>query len=97
MSPRGPSLTPAPTARTPKADNAVMEQFNRAVKLLSVRASVTFTPAQVEGEHQPRPAAPGQRALGMSVSHGGLRFPAGLPGGPWAVGGADPSGVVAEL
>ncbi|XP_045052832.2 beta-lactoglobulin [Desmodus rotundus] len=42
------SLTCQYLARTPKADNAVMEQFNRAVKLLSVRASVTFTPAQVE-------------------------------------------------
>ncbi|XP_035876027.1 glycodelin [Phyllostomus discolor] len=61
-------------ARTPEADQAAKEQFNRAVKLLSTHTSIAFTPAQAEGEHRPPPAAPSQRAvaLGMSVSHGGL-------------------------
>ncbi|KAF6126235.1 progestagen associated endometrial protein [Phyllostomus discolor] len=34
--------------RTPEADQAAKEQFNRAVKLLSTHTSIAFTPAQAE-------------------------------------------------
>ena len=56
--PHGPGTDPPPpTARTLKADNEVMEKFDRALQTLPVDVRLFFDPTQVAGDrlHTPRP------------------------------------------